>query len=1231
MHSIRISIWILISLAVAFGSQLVAQETRGTIFGSVRDQQSSVIVDAKVTVRNEEVNVSTQLVSNETGYYEAGLLLPGTYSVTVESPGFNTFIQSGILITVGARRRVDVSLDLGAVTESILVTADASLLETDAASASSTIDNRSLMSIPVQGNLPVLLAKLVPGVQTRGKNGYQNQGYLVGTSDYTTPGRVGGNQWAIDGAPTQGRTQRQAYIPFPDTIQEIKIETTNFDASSGSTTGITINMMTKGGTNQVHGTLTWQHAQNRWNGAGFFVKQQYYRDIANAEAAGDTQLANELRSQHVQDSGRFNNFGTTIGGPVVKNKLFGFFSYAGTRDRIPDETSTTQPTLQDRAGDFSHLLNVRDPGRFVIHDPFSVRADPSRATHFIRTPFPNNQIPASRMINPVYNSYVGFLPVPNRNPSDPRDAPLENHLAVAPQKIDYNAYTNRVDYNLSSKHRFFGRWNWSKFFESENDWTNQTVPGLAVGDLGRRNFGGTIDWSYVHSPATLFNVSVSANDFREANEARVASTFKPSDVGLPGYLDEKAGDHAILPQMNPAGYARNGSIVGRVAPAFRHFLTKGLKVSVSHIRGNHSIRAGMEMRQYFQTAAISAGRAACETCATGGNTSGIFGFDNSFTRRNDDDFTPAADIGHSWAAFMMGLPSNWQIDTSDSYATHNPYYGWYVQDSWRATPKLTLGLGLRLEYEGGPTERFDRQITYFDPTANLVISDGAGAAYAANPLAELSPSSFGVAGGPVFAGLNGVERSRWEGELMWSPRFSAAYQIAPKTVFRAGYGIFYPSVNVFDTNPDQAGFTRVTQRNLTDDFGVNFLVGDPANGISPLEDPFPVRSDGTRFDAPVREALGPMTTVGEGLSFEPFNLQHARVQQWRIGVQREVTPNLLVEVTYAGSWGSRLRVPQKLDALPEQYWASGMARNNEIASDLNSNVPNPFHIDNFASLETSDPLVYQQISTLPFFRSPTIRKNQLLRPFPHMKQLRLASVNDGLLRTHALEINVKKRFSQGFSFQFGYAATHAKSKDLVLDEFARPSEFTPYQLGTSDGFRGARPHRLVGLAVWELPFGKGRARLNSGILSHLFGGWQIALTGEWQPGPLLQFNNLFYNGDLGGIALSGSERMLNRWFNTDNFERVSSQTPAAFHRRVFPRTVPGVRADGTHQWNGNLMRRFSLGERAAFEVRLDAINIQNRSQMNPPTMNPRSSNFGRITRQAFATNRLLQIQGRISF
>jgi hypothetical protein len=230
-------------------------------------------------------------------------------------------------------------------------------------------------------------------------------------------------------------------------------------------------------------------------------------------------------------------------------------------------------------------------------------------------------------------------------------------------------------------------------------------------------------------------------------------------------------------------------------------------------------------------------------------------------------------------------------------------------------------------------------------------------------------------------------------------------------------------------------------------------------------------------------------------------------------------------------------------------------------------------------------------------------------------------------RTHAFELNFQRRMSKGFNLSASYTRMFQEDFTTIENEFDRePSIWWPTN--------SSRPHRFTATGIFELPFGRGRAFLQDGILNHILGGWQIAATYEFQPGPLLGWGNLFYYGDINTFEEDATPetKTLNQWFNTDlPFERVASRLPTGPHVRVFPRVFNGLRADGLNQWNANLLREFRILEGVRFQFRVDAINLQNRSQMSGPDLSPTSTNFGRITSQTSSLNRFYQIQGRIQF
>ncbi|MBS1822847.1 MAG: carboxypeptidase regulatory-like domain-containing protein [Acidobacteria bacterium] len=1209
---------------VALVPASLAQETRSMIFGRVLDHSGAVVPAAHVTVVNNDTNVATALTTNGSGYYEAPLLLTGTYTVTVEAKGFSKTTRPGIVLPISTRQQVDVTLEAGADTQTVTVTADTTMIQTDPLSGGFVIDSRSLHDLPTLNNNSTLLAKLAPGIQSNGgADGYTNPAFgYIGTS-FSVAGNVGGNDFTIDGIPNNGNIRRVSAQPPVDAVGEFKVDTSNFDVSVGHTSGASFAVSTKSGTNDFHGSLSEQHWRNSWNAANFFVKLANNNAIAAAQAAGNTSLADSLKGKSLNPAGHSNNYTGTIGGPVRipwiyngRDKMFFFFSYSGLNDRVSANTvywNRTVPTLAERNGDFSDLLTV-DPVQYQIYDPLSTRPDPARPGHVIRDPFPGNIIPKSRMINPTYNFYSKLLPNPNNGPANATVAPFNNYYASKmPWRFDYKALTGRVDYQLSDRHRFYVRTQYWTNNESNQDWLYETAPGFG-GLVGNRlGIGSGVDWIWTPAQSWLLDFSVGFQRFTDSVLDQAARKIEPSKTGLPSYIDQYAGAAYTAPLMRFSGYdslswnwmgdpARYDNIVGKV---------DGWRTS-----GRHTIRFGFDQ---YQLAKTNHGFNA------GINTSGNFNFDNTFTSADDDGHIPAGSLGHSWAAFLMGLPTSASIATSPSVALRSAQYGWYVEDGWRATPRLSLNFGLRMEYETGATVRHDQALGAFDPNAQVPIAADAQGAYSQNPLAELPAAQFKVVGGATYIGANGAPRALWANKLMYLPRFAATYAVTPQLVLRGGYGVYYDTRTVRDFSygfPPQSGYSRTTNSTFSTDFGQTWASGDPKNGVSPLTNPFPVRSDGTQFDVPVGNALGASVSNGAGYSYVPYDLPRARQQRWRAGVEQQFGNDVLVEIAYAGSYSDDVEITQTMQPLPQQYWATGMVRNNAIASDLTKQVTNPFYIGNFADLKASNPVVYQSMIGNGFFTSKTIQKNRLLRPFPHVNGLNNSYSPLGRAKTTAIESRLSKRFSHGFNLNLTYTRMWGNAADYFYNEYDTAPSWRPSSQ--------TRPHRVTGTAVFEMPWGRGKMFWNDGWKSKVFGGFQVAGTYEYQQGPLLGFPNLFfYGGNILDIRKEG--RNFLNWFNTNGFETNASKAPASYHARVFPVNVPGLRADSTNIWNGNVQRTFNIREKVNLMFRFDALNLFNRTTFSSPNTSPTSGQFAMVTNVTGTPPRYLQIMGRLTF
>src|SRR5688572_22206094 len=804
-----------------------AQETRGTISGTVRDRDG-VLPGADVKITNTGTNVSQQLVTNASGYFEAPLLIAGEYEVSIEIANFKSFRQTGIQLAVGQSIPLSITLEVGNLSERVDVVAAAVLLDTNAVSSGLSFENRLLTELPAFSSMPLLLVRSVSGVAASAAPQFATQGFVGGPSTQAAPlGGVGGTEDPIDGATNAGNNRNVATSPNSDMLQEMRIETSNFDASVGHGTGLGISMMTKAGTNRYSGSAAYQTWTSKLNGANHFQKPILDKDPF---------------LKKVFESGKSTNTSLTMGGPLAlptlgngQNKLFFFANYSYVADLIPGNIQggpTTIPASEAHLrGDFSDLLLLPNPQQYRIYDPLSVRPDPNRPGRVIRDPFPNNIIPANRIDNPMYPLYTQFLPTANQNPTSPGLAPNDNYLGAAePDQTHSHLWGGRIDYNLSEKDRLFFRFAGSYFTEEDDDWTyaNPLSNGLHATWRLRKSWSYTGNWTRAFG-GTVIDTNIASNWFLDSERRLGLKRYKPTDFGFPQYVDDFCAARTggcQMPQVQIAGYQTFG---GPNVGVFPEVLNVQGQVNLTHVRNSHTIRAGTDNRNHLRK------------LPNLGNTSPVVSYTNMYTRPADDTvvFGTPANLGLSWAAFMMGILTSFQVDDLVAPDLQSPYFSVYGQDTWRASRNLTLNFGVRWEYEDGVAESNGRDIVGWDPNAITSITALAEAAYAANPNPNRPASTFQVRGGPMFASDPATNGRSWKGQHMWMPRVSGAYRLGSRTVLKGGYGMFYDTLNASSYTPLTTGFSATSTRVTSNGFGQTWALGDPKNGILPQQDPFP--------------------------------------------------------------------------------------------------------------------------------------------------------------------------------------------------------------------------------------------------------------------------------------------------------------------------------------------------------------------------------------------------------
>jgi hypothetical protein len=524
----------------------------------------------------------------------------------------------------------------------------------------------------------------------------------------------------------------------------------------------------------------------------------------------------------------------------------------------------------------------------------------------------------------------------------------------------------------------------------------------------------------------------------------------------------------------------------------------------------------------------------------------------------------------------MGIPGG-NATRSGSFSQQDIYFGLYIQDDWKITRKLTLNLGLRAEHGWPMTERYNRSATTFLSNAANPLAAQAIANYAKSPIPEIAPAAFKVNGGLAFAGVDGNGRALWQGEgIAWDPRIGAAYQVNSKTVVRAGYGIFYGILGAFATSSNLAGFSQSTPIEATNDNGLTFK--------NTLANPLP-----TGLIDPLGSKGGLSTYVGQNVSFFAVKRKTPYSQRWSFGFQRELNGGFVVESTYVGNRGVRLPISRNLNALPTQYLSTKPYRDTDTINYLGAQFPNPFYGLN------------------PQFTSTTIGRSGLLVAYPEFGSVTVLD-SAGYSWYHALQSRVEKRFSKGFTLQVGYTW----SKAMEATQFLNAADPMPYRsLGDTD-----RGQRWTGSGIWELPFGKGRkfgARMHP-VLQFFAGGWQMSGAMQRQSGQPIGWGDVIITGDSTKLVLPSDQRNTDRWFNTDIFNKRSTDALAS-HFRTFPLRFSNVRLDSQRRWDASLNKMFAISERFKVRFRADSFNILNEPVLRGPTADPTNSSFAKITAQ----------------
>jgi hypothetical protein len=1111
-----------------------AQEFRGTILGRVTDQTRAAIPGAAVVVVNEETNVSSQAFTQSDGAYRVPFLIPGKYRVEVGMSGFKKYIQSGITVGITQNVSVDVRLELGDFSETVVVKGEATLLDRASGSLGQIVDRMRVEAMPLNGRMVFMLNRLAGGVNwqvptfgatgTSGLRPFDNNG---GSAWSMNGGRVATNEFLLDGAPNSTRG-RYNFAPPVDAVEEFKIQTNTYDAQYGRTGGGVVNMTLKSGSNEFHGQA--------W-------------DFFKTESLNANNALN-IETGQPKPPYMANQYGVTTRGPIIKNHTFFMFTFEGLRERVPFPTTTSVPTMAERKGDFTQSYTDQMTP-LLIYDPLTTVCNAQGSC--TRTAFPGNVIPPER-INPTALAILNLIyPAPTI-----ANQRLNNFVnPVNNAKYNYNSETVRIDHAFSTSSKMFV----SAFRNLRDEYRSNNGLQGTMANQGqwpqqRVNRGGTVDWVKTLGASSLLNVRAGYSWFTEEAQQGEAKGFDRAKLlfkNLPGdYMPV-----IDLQQYTSIGVGSDGrGVDDRTASVQANFTRKWSRQTLKF--GGEYRRIGAYPK-------------------TSGDYNGTFNFTRGYTQRNPNAGDSVS--GNSVASFLLGYPSSGQFGGGQERRETWNYTAAFVQDDYRVTPRLTVNLGVRWDYEMAPVEAQNRLIAGFAANqASPLAAAVAGAAGAAE-----CPSCANLRGGLLFAGVDGNPRGLFDQDRNnVQPRAGFAFSINDKSVVRGGYGLYYAYRSQLGS---QNGFF-VTTPYIAGDLGGR--VGIPETTINTFSSPFP----GGALQAP-GSSLGLMTQVGRGISFDDRANKLSNIHQYNLTVTREITKNLMLELSYVGSRTAAISISRNINAISAEDLAKGAAY-------LQATVKNPF-----AGLLPGTTR-----------NGSTIQRQELLRPYPQFGDITRNAMSEGKSWYNGLQVIVQKRMSHGLTFTSSYTY----SRTMEQTSFLNSQDTTPVKQVTDYD----RPHIWVFSGVYELPFGKGRwIGGNAGALLDAFiGGWQANWNFNWQSGrPLGTPGSL---EPIAGKSAKLSNPTPDRWFNTcytdlngasqkclAGEEPVWTQRPN-FTLRTTPNRFDDIRVPWNPTMDASLFKRVALPGKFRAEVRIEAFNLLNTKILPGPNTSYNDANFGKI-------------------
>ncbi len=1204
-----------IGICLTFSSSpLPAQSTYGSVTGSVTDPSGAPMTGTQVTLTNLGTSEKRTQTTGDDGLYLFPNLLPGLYRIEVEKAGFNKYARPEVRVEVNQTSRIDVSMQIGNVSQVVEVTGETPLLQPETSSLGTVVGARTANELPLNGRNIFNLTTVTPSVVPQGST----EGTVVGKNPFDFANyQIGGsfaNESAIylDGQPLNtGYINLPLLVPTQDSVSEFKVQYNNLGPEWGKFAGGVINMSTKSGTNQWHGLL-YEYLRNRvLNANEFFNKTSQLQSGRENKAPPFTQ----------------NQFGGTVSGAAIKDKTFFFGSYEGFRLRSGTVYTTTVPTAAERTGNFSA------PGLPTIYDPLSVNPNCPAGSTCARTAFPGNIIPSPR-INPTSSYLLRLFPLPTGN------SLTNNFTTAASQGGNIDQYVARVDQHITDKQMFFGRFSYWKLLSLPQDpFDTGLCKDRCQEDTNSKSLA--LGYTFVITPTTTFNLNASLGRFTYLRTPKNAN-FDFTQQGWPAAYNGAVPNIERTPLTPCLAVSDNLVSCSQGQSAISDYDTMyNISPQFTMVRGRHTFVFGGQLQytfdNYLQT-------------NTGG---GLISFNGSWTQslaRNATGAIGGLDIADYLLGFGLGSGAAFGNQTTGSAVISQPvagkqtYRALYFADNWRVANKLTLNLGLRYELQGPWSERYDR-LTYFDPSARNSSVTGCGG----------TPGSPCL--GDLFLVKNGVNDTRNSLPLQkknFAPRIGFAYAVDSKTVIRGGYGIFFiPNFVSFNTNP----YIDPVNSGTSPFFASNNQGLTPSGTLN-ASNCVLTAPGAANFSCATPGPFGPTLTIPPGRNPQPDASMYALrqsplgataytvqssgyVQQWNLNIQRQLPGGFFADIAYAGSHGL------------------GLPNSNQPSI---NQIPNSF-IDQAAQQHAAgQPVsIAQPVTTYPFSMAlpgnlgpGSLIQGQLDRRFPQWSDVQMNGLSCCFSRYNALQASVQKRFSSGGTLLVAYTNAKLITNTDTLTTWLEGGQTGG--VGAAQDWNNLSKERslssqnvrqvLVISYVVDLPIGKGRRYLSnaSGFTGKLISGWGMDGTTYFQTGFPLKFNTssgtplsalglgigtLRPNVDPACNQSGSGERgqRLGSWFNTACFS-----APPAYGFGTEPRVDPHLRQDSKNNWNWAVFKKtyFGPSERMNIEFRAEFFNLFNRAQFGPPNTSFGSNTFG-VVSSTVGNPRLIQFGLKFAF